>query len=155
MICPECGTRLPVGQKECHFCGYHISEPTLVQSNPTQITSGNLDVVPTVQNNDDSKKITALALFISMFAFITAFANFYYQSTGVSFSESTVNLTSNITTTINYPKSYTFFGIPLEGYVLAFLMAILAFVVATISWNLISNFSIDKIKIWFQTLFHK
>lgn len=25
MICPECGTRLPVGISKCHFCGNEIS----------------------------------------------------------------------------------------------------------------------------------
>jgi hypothetical protein len=25
MICPECGTRLPVGCTKCHFCGNEIS----------------------------------------------------------------------------------------------------------------------------------
>jgi hypothetical protein len=25
MICPECGTRLPEGKTECHFCGYKFT----------------------------------------------------------------------------------------------------------------------------------
>jgi hypothetical protein len=143
MKCPECGTRLPTGTKECHFCGYHISIPIDQPGMTTQSDSysvSHTDIIPTVREKD-SNEISLLAIFIAMMAFVTTFANFYYQSTGTYSSVSTINLTSNITTTTYYPKSFIVFGIPLEGYVISLLMAIFAFVVATMAWSVLMRFS--------------
>jgi len=173
MICPDCGTRLPTGQKDCHFCGYHISEQIIAmqtvetqnianqaiatvqsdtpianpndcvvtpQSDPRSATPNNTNAVAP-SREDDSNKLSLLALFIAMMAFVTTFANFYYQSTGESRSVSFINSTSNITYTTYFPKSFIVGGILLEGYVLSFLMAIFAFVVATIAWSILMHFS--------------
>jgi hypothetical protein len=90
---------------------------------------------------DDTRRISLVALFLSMFAFIVAFANFFYNSFGTSQSFSTINLTTNVTTTVYYPKSFILFGFPMDGLVLSFLVGIFAFVVATTVWIILMRLS--------------
>jgi len=95
------------------------------------------------EQTNDSKNISLLALFVSMFAFITAFANFFYQSIGESHSFSVFNLTSNVTTTTYFPKSYVIAGTGfiIDGLTLSFLAGIFAFVVAMIALIAILRYS--------------
>ncbi|MDD1686035.1 hypothetical protein [Methanoregula sp.] len=95
------------------------------------------------EQTNDSKNISLLALFVSMFAFISAFANFFYQTYGESHSYSIVNLTTNVTTTTYMPKSFIIAGtgIIIDGLTLSFLAGILAFIVAMVAFIAILRYS--------------
>jgi hypothetical protein len=148
MLCPNCGTRLSSDKIICHFCGYHLSEQTIAlktvevqnvtdqkvatsQSTSIQKTSNQKDTVTIVEKNNDIKNISLLALLMASFAFITAFANYLYQSMGESYSSSVTNATTGVTSTTLFPKSYNLFGLyTVDGWIYSFVLAIFAFVLA-------------------------
>jgi len=91
MKCPECGTQLPTGKKECHFCHYVIIQNTdeANQHNSTQ----NLEDPDWYISSYQSAQLSMMAIMLSAIALIITGSAAWVDSSTTKISITTGNIT--------------------------------------------------------------
>jgi len=81
MICPECGTRLPKGKDECHFCGYTYTEK-LVESSVKNDDKSECLPNSTINDSNFIDKFTALFALLALFIALIVYLSGYVENIG-------------------------------------------------------------------------